>query len=771
MPDVRTQEIAAEQHVVDRVYERLEGMRAQANALAGEGQRRAASGSVTGLVERDAMVHRAATQLRAFDAEAEGLVFGRLDFDDDETYRIGRLGVRDGLEPLLIDWRAPAAAPFYRATSGQPLGVVRRRLIICRGPKVVDLDDDVLSPDDVGDLRVLGEGALLAALRRSRGPHMRDIVTTIQREQDEAIRAPARGVTLITGGPGTGKTQVALHRAAYLLYTDRGRFTDGRILVVGPSTVFTNYISRVLPSLGEDSVHLRALGTLVEGVTAIRRDHPQVAQLKGSDRMRDVMVQLMWQAPPTAPDRLRLVYAGQVLTLGGDDLSAARHQVRARCEWMGTMPNAARTAAAAVLLDALWATVDGTHLDRELFVEEIGERGEFRRFLQQWWPALTPTNVLSWLTDAARVVGLDAGAAETLAASYRGGPGWSVDDVPLLDELTELLGEPPAAPKAAEPEWRLRELTTGTRKVETFVLSCGLRNGWELYAPGHPTPIALAGQVIDNDAVVAAQRWAEAVILREGHRVVGWTDGFDPYGEEGYVPVLDEPLPVEAADDDPSVADPYLHVIVDEAQDLSPMECRMIARRSEYASMTVVGDLGQATHPLAVGSWPQLLTRLGKREVRTLELHTGYRVPQIIAEYAARILAPGIAPTRSYRPGGTLSVRQVDDLHAAVREAVRQAPRDATVAVIAADDAAELLVPLIDVPNVAVVPASLVKGMEYDHVIVVEPADIVVAEPRGLNRLYVVLTRAVAGLVVLHRQTLPAALQSGVGVKHGDPVG
>jgi hypothetical protein len=153
-----------------------------------------------------------------------------------------------------------------------------------------------------------------------------------------------------------------------------------------------------------------------------------------------------------------------------------------------------------------------------------------------------------------------------------------------------------------------------------------------------------------------------------------------------------------------------------------------------------------------------LLTRLGKREVRTLELHTGYRVPRIIAEYAARIVAPGIAPTRSYRPGGTLSVRHVDDLHAAVREAVRQAPRDATVAVIAADDAAEELVPLIDVPDVAVVPASLVKGLEYDHVIVVEPADIVAAEPRGLNRLYVVLTRAVADLVVLHQQTLPAGL-------------
>jgi hypothetical protein len=758
MPDVRTQEIAAEQRIVDRVYERLDDMRKQANALAGEGHHRASGSSMTGLVERDAMVHRAAAQLRALDAEEEGLVFGRLDFDDGETYHIGRLGVRDGREPLLIDWRAPAAAAFYRATSQDPLGVVRRRVIICRGPRVVDLDDDVLSPDDAGKLQVLGEGALLAALRRSRGPHMRDIVTTIQREQDAAIRAPARGVTVITGGPGTGKTQVALHRAAYLLYTDRGRFIDGRILVVGPSTVFTTYISRVLPSLGEDSVHLRALGELVEGVTAVRRDPADVARIKGSDRMRQVLTELMWQTPPTAPDRLRVVYAGQVLTVPADDLAVARRRVRTRCEAAGTAPNAARSTAAAVLVDAVWSRVDGTHLDRETFSEDVADRDEFHRFLRAWWPVLTPVTVLSWLAEDVRITGLDPREAGPLATSYRGRPDWSVDDVPLLDELAELLGRPPAAPRAPEPEWRLRELTSGPRSVNTFVLSCGLRDGWQLYAPGLPTPIALAGPGIDNDATHAAQRWAEAVILREGHRVTGWIDGLDPYGEDGYVPVLAEPLPVDEPDDDLPVEDPYLHVIVDEAQDLSPMECRMIARRAEHASMTIVGDLGQATHPLAAASWPELLTRLGKRENRTLELHTGYRVPRIIADYAARALAPGIAPTRSYRPGGDLSVRRVDDLHAAVRDAVRRAPRDATVAVISADSAAAELLPLLDGTAVALVPASLVKGLEYDHVIVVEPADIVAAEPRGLNRLYVALTRAVAGLLVLHHEPLPAAL-------------
>ncbi|WP_433222461.1 HelD family protein [Dactylosporangium sp. CS-047395] len=746
MSDTRTLEIAAEQEIVDRVYERLEDMRAQSASLAAEGHHRASGSTLTGLVERDAMVLRAAAQMRALDAEAEGLVFGRLDFEDDETYRIGRLGVRDGIEPLLIDWRAPAAAPFYRATSGQPLGVVRRRVIICRGQRVLDLDDDVLTPDRAGDLRVLGEGALLAALRRSRGPHMRDIVTTIQQEQDAAIRAPARGVTLITGGPGTGKTQVALHRAAFLLYTDRGRLTDGRILVVGPSTVFTTYIGRVLPSLGEDSVHLRALGELVDGVTATRRDPAALAAIKGHDRMVGVLTDLMWQTPPAAPKQLRLVYAGQVLTLPEPDLTEVRSRVRD-----GGKPNSARDRAGRALLDALWSKADRTHLDRALFTEELRDRSEFLRFLHAWWPPLTPPDVLSWLADPARITALDPADAELLARSYRNDPGWSVDDVPLLDELDVLLGPPPAKPKAPEPEWRLRELGAGPRLVSTFVLSCGLRDGWELYAPGLLTPMAQAGPSIDNDQVFQAQRWAEAVIRREGHRVTGWTDGFDPHGEEGYVPLLAEPLLPDPPEDDSPAPDPYLHVILDEAQDLSPMECRMIARRASYASMTVVGDLGQATHPLASPSWPALLDRLGKHEIRTLDLPTGYRVPQAIADYAARALAPGIEPTRSYRPGGSLVVRQVDDLAAAARAALAEAPAEATVAVIAPDALAAGL------PG-PVVPVSLVKGLEYDHVILVEPAAVAEAEPRGMSRLYVALTRAVAGLVVLHHRPLPPAL-------------
>ncbi|GIH11201.1 hypothetical protein Rhe02_92680 [Rhizocola hellebori] len=678
-------QIAIEQQVVDKVYSRLEVMREQARELKAEGHGRAMSGPRTGLVERDAMVLTAAAKLSDLDSQEEGIVFGRLDFDDGDTYRIGRLGVRDAdREPLVVDWRAPAAAPFYRATPGEPLGVDRRRVITCEGPKVVWLDDDVLTKADVEG--VVGEGALLASLTRERGEHMRDIVSTIQREQDEAIRAPAHGVTLITGGPGTGKTQVALHRAAYLLYSDRGRFADGRVLVVGPSTVFTEYIGRVLPGLGEDSVHLRAIGELFEGVVATRRDSAEVAKSKGALRMVKVLTDLAWETPPKAPGRLSTLEAG--------DLAKARLEIRKRCEAKGIKPNGARAEAAQVLSELL----DG---------REISDA-----FLNAWWPSLTPQDVLPAQNGE-----------------------WSVDDVPLLDELAEILGRPERQ-AAKVPEWQARELRSGTRLAETFVLSWSLNDGWQLFAPGLPAPIAQSGQAIDHNGYWSAQRWASAILLREGHKVTSWIDGFDPYGEEGFVPVLAEPLPV-VIDSEPA-DDVYLHVILDEAQDLSPMECRMIARRAAHASMTIVGDLGQATHPLAVQSWAELVQRLGKRQVRTLDLPTGYRVPQVIADFAELALAPGIEPTRSFRPGGKLEIRQVDDLAAAIAQE--------TGAIIAPDHLAASL---------NAIPVSQIKGLEYDRVVLIEPADIVAAEPRGMNRLYVALTRAVAELVILHTKPLP----------------
>jgi hypothetical protein len=459
--------------------------------------------------------------------------------------------------------------------------------------------------------------------------------------------------------------------------------------VIGPSTVFTEYIGRVLPGLGEDSVHLRAIGELFEGVVATRRDSAEVAVSKGDLKMVRLLTELAWDTPPDAPRRLS--------TLRPDDLAKARLEVRKRCEAKGIKPNAARAEAAEVLSELL----DG---------KEIPDA-----FLDAWWPSLTPQQVLPAQDGH-----------------------WSVDDVPLLDELAEILG-PPDKRRTATPRWQARELSSGVRLAETFVLSWSLNDGWQLFAPGLPAPIGQSGQSLDHNDYWGAQRWAAGILLREGHKVTSWVDGFDPYGEEGYVPVLAEPLPVAEAEE--PVEDVYLHVIVDEAQDLSPMECRMIARRAAHASMTIVGDLGQATHPLAAASWPELVQRLGKREVRMLDLPTGYRVPQVIADYAAQALASGIEPTRSFRPGGTLEIRRLDDL-----DDLAAAVAAARGAVIAPDHLAESL---------NAIPVSQVKGLEYDRVVLVEPADIVAAEPRGMNRLYVALTRSVAELVILHTKPLP----------------
>ena len=347
IPDELAREIAVEQAHVDRVHEELEKAGVRADSVQAEGLARSQFGRQVevgdaegaALFERDALMFHAAKRRTALDTQYEGLVFGRLDIDhamlraaavdangnghrppsdsdggaggaggtggDREVRYIGRLGVRDDdYEPLVIDWRAPAASAFYRATPTQPMGVLRRRVLRSRGTTVIGIEDDLMVPEAPDDLVVVGDGALMAALTRSRGGRMRDIVATIQAHQDEAIRASARGITEITGGPGTGKTVVALHRAAYLLYSDRRRFESGGILVVGPSGAYTAYIERVLPSLGEESVILRALGDVLDVVHTERLDSPAVARTKGSTRIRTLLGAAARGRVPGHPDRV-----------------------------------------------------------------------------------------------------------------------------------------------------------------------------------------------------------------------------------------------------------------------------------------------------------------------------------------------------------------------------------------------------------------------------------------------------------------------------------
>ncbi|MGH3681456.1 MAG: HelD family protein, partial [Natronosporangium sp.] len=399
----RQHEIAIEQRHLDRVYDRVAQLRAETARTERDGYRLAQVGNFGALVERDAMVFHAARRRAALDAEHEGLVFGRLDRRGGEVEYVGRLGVRDAdSSSLVVDWRAPAAADLYQATAAEPRGVLRRRMIRSRGKGtgaiVTGIDDDLLDP--ASDLPVVGDGALLASLSRATGTEMRDIVATIQAEQDAAIRSPASGVTLIEGGPGTGKTAVALHRAAYLLYQNRARFAGGGILVVGPSPVFVNYIATVLPSLGEQSATLRALGELVEGVRASRTDPSRLAALKGSLRMLTVLRRAVQEQVPDAPTEFRLAWQGGLLRLDHPTLE----RIRSRVLSGRRRRNEVRRAAFDQIFDALWEQLTeqipaARRRPRPELEDQLSDRPEFRSFLRGWWPLLRPAQVLGWLAD------------------------------------------------------------------------------------------------------------------------------------------------------------------------------------------------------------------------------------------------------------------------------------------------------------------------------------------------------------------------------------
>jgi hypothetical protein len=693
------EEIAAEQRHLDLVYARLEVIKKEAREVEAAGYRIARVGTHGALVERDAMVYHAARRRRLLDAEHDGLVFGRLDLHAGEVRHIGRIGLRDDqARTLVIDWRAPAAAAFYRATPVDPMGVIRRRIIQSSGERVTGVEDDLLDPASApADLRIVGDGALVATLARATGTGMRDIVATIQREQDEAIRSPALGVTVVRGGPGTGKTAVALHRAAYLLYSDRQRFAGGGVLVVGPSPVFVNYISRVLPSLGEDEVTLRSLGSIIPGIEATRRDPDPVARVKGSLRMARLLSRAARDAVPASPAELRLLYRATLLRLSTKDLDRLRQTVLSG----GAKRNAARPKAAGHVLDALWrqaVSLLGQERtpSREEFAADVAERREFIGFMRAWWPRLRPAEVLGWLGDpaTARRYGqglLEPGEADALARGLRpDGAGPSVADVALLDELDELLGAPPAPPRRPADPY----LVDGVREVTTYA-----------------------------DRMAAARAVA--------------TERPTDYRE-------------------------YAHIVVDEAQDVSPMQWRMIGRRGSYASWTVVGDPAQA----AWGGDQAETNRardaaLGGRRRSEYVLSTNYRNSREIFEVAAEVV-------RRAEPEAELPVAvrvtgvpprhvRAADLAAAVPAETRALldEVEGTVGVITSSAGREAaggwLAGLAAQagPRLQVVTGLEAKGMEYDGVLVVQPSAIVAESPSGVRTLYVALSRATQRLTTV----------------------
>ncbi|WP_256103139.1 UvrD-helicase domain-containing protein [Streptomyces sp. ODS05-4] len=734
---VRDREIGVEQQHLDRVYRRLDETIHEAEFLMRDAARIGQVGTPGALAERDAQVFRAGVHLNRLTNEYEDFLFGRIDLldgkdgkkgpdgaytsiepaddavrpdataDIGETLHIGRMGVLDAeYTPLVIDWRAPAAAPFYRATPVDPGRVVRRRVIRSKGRRVLGVEDDLMRPEltaslDGTELAVIGDGALMAALGRARGHTMRDIVSSIQAEQDLVIRAPAASVTLVEGGPGTGKTAVALHRAAYLLYQDRRRYAGG-ILVVSPTPLLVAYTEGVLPSLGEEGqVAIRALGNLVDGAEATGYDEPATARVKGSARMLKVLRKAARGALEggDAPQRLRVVAFGRRLELEAEELTRIRSAVLG-----GAAPvNLMRPRARRLLLDALYAKsgAGSRHTDPELaaelrssFDEDVSTEDAFTDFLDAWWPELTPRQVLTAMADERRLGRwarrvLNPGEVRRLARSLRR-PELSVHDVALLDELNTLLGAP-ARPRRRRELDPLDQLT----------------------------------------------------------------------GLEELMPVREESQR-ERAERLAAERTEYAHVIVDEAQDLTPMQWRMVGRRGRTATWTVVGDPAQSSWPLPEEAAEAREEALGTRPRRRFELTVNYRNPAEIAELAAKVLAlamPGMTAPRAVRSTGVtprftaVAAAGGREAGAAVRaEAARQLELvDGTVGVVVAmgrrAEAARWLEGLGD--RVVALGSLEAKGLEYDATVVVSPAEIADESPAGLRVLYVALTRATQQLTVV----------------------
>ncbi|MDG4823988.1 AAA family ATPase [Asanoa sp. WMMD1127] len=574
------------------------------------------------------------------------LFFGRLSFETGARYHIGRRHIPDenGI-PLVIDWRAPVSRAFYRAGPHDRMEVAARRRYGWSGAELTGFEDELLDHETAS--RLVAE-----EIERPRVGPMRDIVATIQPDQDELVRGDLDVSVCVQGAPGTGKTAVGLHRAAYLLYAHRNRLARDGVLVLGPNPAFLSYISAVLPALGEFGVEQRTLPELLDRGVASVVDGPAAEAVKHDVRMATVLSRALYAQlgeptePLTVPEdsiRWRVSTAALSRLMGeiwqeSPPYGVGRERLRARI--VGLLRRQAERRGLA---------------PGEAWAWRMGRSRPVRAVLDQLWPRVRPADLVGrLLRSPAQLAAAAEGilSAEEQVAIRRGRrAGWSAADLVLIDEVAGLIDHPPR----------------------------------------------------------------------------------------------------------------YGHIVVDEAQDLSPMECRAIARRSVHGSLTVLGDLAQGTTPWAATSWPAQLAHLGKPETPVVALTAGFRVPGAVAAVANRLLATldvDVPPIRAVRGAGWLRVQRCADLLAGAAAAVCAAlEQEGSVAVIAADVSVDALSAVVPVdPRVTVLPARLAKGLEYDHVIVVEPAAIVSAEARGPHRLYVVLTRAVSRLDIVHREPLPGPL-------------
>ncbi len=699
--------IAAEQHLLERVHDRVDQLRRRAEQRVEDAAADRSGPTFQARFERDVQAHHHAGRAARYTfGDVESLAFGRLDLADGEVLHIGRVSVvdEDG-EVLLVDWRAPAAAAFYQATSANPLGVARRRTLVTRGRELRDLDDELVdaeAAERLGLEAVTGQGALLAALSRERGPQMRDIVATIQAEQDRIIRAEATGTLVVTGGPGTGKTVVALHRVASLLYRDRARFEGRGILVVGPSRAFTEYTSRVLPSLGEDTAVQRPLGALAPpGIDVDGWDTPRVARLKGDPRLAELAPRVLAAVLPPIPPTTRFSFDGTTAELGAPEVRRlrARHLARLSADDPTATYLARRPGAEASLLALLWRTWRGSHAaaghatpdegERTEFLEAAAEFPQVRMLRRCFWPPLTVSDVAEAvhtgdvdLVSAADGI-LAADEAETLATAWAAADAWTIDDVGFLDEVAALIGREPTADDA---ELREEGIRLGADELRTEVVGVDVR--------------------------------------------------------------------------DPDYRD-FAHVVVDEAQDLSPMQWRAVARRAPFASWTVVGDLDQRSRLDEPRTWEEVARLIGRRRVEVVRLGVNYRTPAEVAELANEVLVAAggdasTAPRAVRRTGRRPVLITTDDVATAVHHRVDELLRaaDGTVAVLSVrGDVADLAAGLgelapDDRQRVRVLQVRTAKGLEFDDVVVAAP-EAILAEELGASALYVAVTRATRSLTLV----------------------
>ena len=695
-------EIEAEQSYIDRAHRLLEQARDRARKLRGmvEVSR---GGTTQARYERDAIEGSIQNRLGQLQLGSASLIFGRIDLDSHDQFHIGRLAVADEQqEPVVVDWRAPVAEPFYRATGRDPMGLVRRRHFVSRGRELLDIEDELFDLDQL-DEGFQGHGALLAALDQNRDGQLRDIVATIQGEQDEIIRDPLKGMLIVQGGPGTGKTVVALHRAAYLLYTHRFPLEGQGVLVVGPNRLFLRYIEQVLPSLGEAGVYLTVLADLLadifDDVRVTLPDLSDSAAVKGNERMVSVVADAIRDRERALRDDLVVGFGLARLRISVAQSRGIVREARRRYR----RHNAGRRYVEREFFAALAAS-HHSQPDPDNVRYRLRRDSRVLEALERMWPVLTPAQL-----------------------------------------LRDLFGSKALIASAAGEHFSEEESLT-------------------LFRP--------RGESLSD------YRWSDAdvALLDEAYSGLG--------------PRLDRQRKAR----DPEIRT-FGHIVVDETQDHTPMALRMISRRSLNGSMTLVGDIAQATAPGAAANWDEVLNYMptGASEHRVRELTLSYRIPAPNLELANKVLAvaaPELVPPKAVRSVGSpprvveVAGHPIASVQSLVEKAVSmvieesEALEGGSVAVIAPASLIEMVDESLRAkgvdygrattasrnvsgplhPKIALVPVQLVKGLELDGTVVIEPATILDEEPQGLRALFVALTRSTKRLAIVHARPLPRVL-------------